>query len=208
LSGDVDAIFVMPVWHKSDMKKSRIPVSGIDTDARWGFSKSKGWVFGYKLHMCCSTGRLAVPLTAGISTANVYDPHMYDVLVEPIAGLVPYMAADSLYSSEELYQFSKEIGITLVCPIKRYRHTKGIRLKRHHFFRSKKGQGIIRKRNSIERLFDRMKDTFGIEPLPVRGMPNASSYVLMCVFVYQIAIYYNCMMGVSKPQCVKHMLGN
>jgi hypothetical protein len=24
--------------------------SGIDTDARWGFSHGKGWVFGYKLH--------------------------------------------------------------------------------------------------------------------------------------------------------------
>jgi hypothetical protein len=208
--GAVDSAIVSckKVWHKSDMKKNRIPVSGIDTDARWGFSKSKGWVFGYKLHMCCSTGKVSVPLTATVSTANIYDPHRYDVLVKPLAGLMPYMAADSLYSSEELYYTSKEMGVTLVCPIRRYRHTKGIRLKRYHFFGSKEGQWIIRRRNSIERLFDRMKDTFGIESLPVRGRYNVSSYVLMCVFVYKIAIYYNCMMGVSKPQCVKHMLGN
>lgn len=45
------------IWHKSDMQKGRLPISGIDTDARWGFSKSKGWVFGYKLHMSCSTGK-------------------------------------------------------------------------------------------------------------------------------------------------------
>ena len=25
-----------PVWHKSDMKNNRLPISGIDTDARWG----------------------------------------------------------------------------------------------------------------------------------------------------------------------------
>jgi hypothetical protein len=49
-----------------------------------GFSKTRGWVFGYKLHMSCSTGRLAVPLTADLTTANIYDPHMYDVLVEPL----------------------------------------------------------------------------------------------------------------------------
>ena len=30
------------VWHRSDMKKGNIPVSGIDSDARWGFSKAKG----------------------------------------------------------------------------------------------------------------------------------------------------------------------
>ncbi len=45
-----------PVWHKSDIKNNRLPITGIDTDAKWGFSKSKGWVFGYKLHMSCSTG--------------------------------------------------------------------------------------------------------------------------------------------------------
>jgi hypothetical protein len=35
-----------------------------------------------------------------------------------------------------------------------------------------------------------------------------TSYVLVCVFVYQIAIYYNCMMNSRNPQCVKHMLGS
>lgn len=39
------------VWHKSSMKKGIVPCSGIDTDARWGYSHTKGWIFGYKLHM-------------------------------------------------------------------------------------------------------------------------------------------------------------
>lgn len=195
------------VWHKSDMEKGRIPTSGIDTDARWGFSKSKGWVFGYKLHMCCSTGKLAVPLSACISTANVYDPRMYGLLVEPLAGIIQHMAADSIYSGKDPYDYSESRGIVLVCPIRRHRHTKGIRLKRHRLFCSRKGQAIIRKRGAIERLFDRVKDTFGIEPLPVRGMRNVSSHVLMCVFVYQIAIYWNCMAGSNNPKYVKHMLG-
>jgi hypothetical protein len=196
------------VWHKSDMKKGCILVSGIDTDARWGFSKSKGWVFGYKLHMSCSTGKIAVPLTACVTAANVYDPQMYDVLVEPLAGLVSCVAADSIYSGAELYDSSQNKGIVLVCPIKRYRHTKGERLRRYHFFRSKKGQRIIRKRGAIERLFDRVKDTFGISVIPVRRYVNVSSYMLMCVFVYQISIYYNCLMEKTRPQCIKHMLGN
>jgi hypothetical protein len=87
-------------------------------------------------------------------------------------------------------------------------HTNGERLKRHHFFRSRKGRQIIHKRSAIERLFDRTKDTFGISYLPVREKHNVTSYVLMCVFVYQIAIYYNCVTERTRPQCVKHMLGN
>ena len=68
--------------------------------------------------------------------------------------------------------------------------TQGGRLKRYCLFKSKKGQAMIRKRGAIERLFDRIKDTFGVSPLPVRGYDNVSSHVLTCVFVYQIAIYY------------------
>jgi hypothetical protein len=44
------------VWHKSSMIKGIVPRSGIDTDARWGFSHTKGWIFGYKLHITSSTG--------------------------------------------------------------------------------------------------------------------------------------------------------
>ena len=43
------------VWHKSSMIKGIVPRSGIDTDARWGFSHTKGWIFGYKLHITSST---------------------------------------------------------------------------------------------------------------------------------------------------------
>ncbi|MEO9310173.1 MAG: hypothetical protein ABI337_07745 [Nitrososphaera sp.] len=72
----------------------------------------------------------------------------------------------------------------------------------------KKGQRIIRKRGAIERLFDRIKDTFGLSVIPVCRYVNVSSYVLLCIFVYEISIYYNCIIGKTEPQYVKHMLGN
>ncbi len=65
------------VWHKSSMEKGIVPRSGIDTDARWGYSHTKGWVFGYKLHITSTTGHLTVPLTADVTTANVQDSQMY-----------------------------------------------------------------------------------------------------------------------------------
>lgn len=67
-------------------------------------------------------------------------------------------------------------------------------------------QRTIRRRPAIERMFDKVKDTFSIEPLLARRKDNVSSYVLMCVFVYQIAIYWNSINNVRKPQCVKHCL--
>ena len=53
-----------PVWHTSSMKKGVVPCPGIDTDARWSYSHTKGWIFGYKLHLTCTTGKIIVPLTA------------------------------------------------------------------------------------------------------------------------------------------------
>ncbi len=66
------------------MKKGVIPRSGIDTDARWwGYSHTKGWIFGNKLHLMSSTptttaGEIIVPLTADVTTtANVPDNKIY-----------------------------------------------------------------------------------------------------------------------------------
>ncbi len=56
------------VWHTSSMKKGVVPCPGIDTDARWGYSHTKGWIFGYKLHLTCTTtGKIIVPLTADVT---------------------------------------------------------------------------------------------------------------------------------------------
>jgi hypothetical protein len=41
------------IWHKSSMEKGIIPRFGIDTDVRWGYSHTKGWIFGYKLYISC-----------------------------------------------------------------------------------------------------------------------------------------------------------
>ena len=55
-------------------EKVLIPCSaGIDTDARWGFSHTKGWIFGYELHLISTTGSIIVPLAADFTTANIPD---------------------------------------------------------------------------------------------------------------------------------------
>lgn len=63
-------------------------VNLLPPDVKWGFLNSKGWVFGYKLHMSCSTDKLIVLLSTDVTTANVHDCTMYCTLVESLAGLV------------------------------------------------------------------------------------------------------------------------
>ena len=59
-------------WHKSSMKKGiKLMFLALTLNARWGYSHTKGWIFGYKLHLTCTTDKIIVPLTADVTTANV-----------------------------------------------------------------------------------------------------------------------------------------
>ena len=196
-----------PIWHKSDIKNNRLPITGIDTDAKWGFSNSKGWVWGYKLHMSCSTGQLVVPLSADVTTANVHDSKSYRTLIDSFAGLVQNILCDPAYDDGVLYESSKNKGMRLICPIKKYHSTPPERLKLVEFYNSKKGQKLYSQRKiSIEPLFEYLKGTFNIRVLPVKGFDKVKSFVLICVLVYQLAVYYNCITKVENPRIVKRML--
>ena len=84
----------------------------------------RGWVFGYKLHLTCTTAidEIVVPLTADVTTANVPDNKMYIPLTSSsLIFSLPYllyMIADPGYDDKKLYEYSKKtLGIDLVCPL-------------------------------------------------------------------------------------------
>jgi len=207
------------VWHTSSMKTGVVPRSGIDTDARWGYSHTKGWVFGYKLHLTSTTGHLTVPLTADVTTANVQDNQMYVPLTSsssssPSSSVfslpsVLHMAADPGYDDRKLYEYSKRIlGMDMVCPVERYKSTSKKRLELVCFYESALGQAIYsRRRTSIEPLIEHIKSVFRIDPSPARGFHAVSAVVLLSVLLYQIMVYYNCEVGKSNPKSIKYMLG-
>ena len=102
------------VWHKSSMEKGVVPRSGIDTDARWGYSHTRGWIFGHKLHLTSTTGALVVPLTADVTTANVRDSQMYIPLTSSSLLLQFFcilLAVFTLYGSDPGYDDKKLYGI-------------------------------------------------------------------------------------------------
>jgi hypothetical protein len=203
------------VWHKSSMKRGEVPRSGIDTDAKWGYSRTKGWIFGYKLHLTCSTGKIVVPLTADVTTANIPDNRMYIPLTSSSSFSVfslpylLYMIADPGYDDKGLYKYSKKVlGMDLVCPVERYKSTSKERLELVCFYESKMGQAIYnRRRVSIEPLIEHIKSVFRIDPLPTRGFNKVSAIVLLSVLLYQIMVYYNCKTNKINPKSIKYMLG-
>lgn len=91
----------------------------------------------------------------------------------------------------------------LICPIKKYHSTLPDRLKLVEFYNSETGQKLYSQRKiSIEPLFEILKDTFNIRVLPVKLFDKVKSFVLICVLVYQLAVYYNCITKVENPRTV------
>ena len=130
------------VWHASPMKKGMAPCSGMDTDAGWGFSHTRGWIFGYKLHMVSSTNSIIAPLAADVTTANIPDNQVYPELAffssssssssslsSEIACLLKsskkahFTVADPGYDDHDLYDSGLKTGFQLVCPVRRCRKT-------------------------------------------------------------------------------------
>jgi hypothetical protein len=199
------------VWHKSSMIKEVVPCSGIDTDARWGFSHTKGWIFGYKLHITASTGSLIVPISADFTQADVQDNQMYPTITSSLPQGIRYMAADSGYDDHKLYNLSlHRRGFELVCPVSEiYNHTSSDRLQLINFYECELGQVIYSWRGiSVEPLIEHIKDVFKIDPLLIRGYRKAAGIVLLSVLLYQIIVYYNCKTHKQHPKAIKHMLGS
>jgi hypothetical protein len=166
------------IWHASSMKEGIIPRSGIDTDARWDRSHTKeGWIFGYKLHMICSTdpSSTIIPLSADVTTANISDKPIYPDVISFLSletlKKIHYMVADPAFSGKKLYDLRLRKGFQLVCPVRRYKNTPEERLKLVDFYQSSLGQVVCSRRStSIEPLIEHIKSVFRIDPVRVRGL--------------------------------------
>ncbi len=194
------------------MNQGIIHCSGIDTDARLGYSHTKGWIFGYKLHMVSSTGSVVVPLSADVTTANVQDNQVYQGLTFRLPSTTlkktHYIAADPGYDDSDLYDLSMNMGFQLVCPVRRYKTTPEERLQLVDFYEPPLGQVIYSKRStSIEPLIEHIKSTFRIDPLPARGHDKVSAIILLSVPLYQILVYYNCKRQEGNSRAMKYMIG-
>jgi len=203
------------VWHASSMKEGVVPRSGIDTEARWGFSHTRGWIFGYKLHMVSNTdSSIIVPLSADVTTANIPDNQVYPTMVCNLSSetvkKTHYMVADPGYDDYSLYGLSLGMGFHLVCPVRRYRNTPEERLKLADFYQSALGQVIYSKRcTSVEPLIEQIKSVFRIDPVPVRGYGKVRGIILLAVLLYQILVYYNCKIQKkdNPRRMIKYMIG-
>jgi hypothetical protein len=172
------------VWHKKDRDAGVVPHSRIDTQAHWTKSGWHGWVYGWKLHLCCTVGSIWIPLAADLTPANVADNEQAPSLLAELPLHPLFVLGDIHYNTPELAAHCALRGRTLVTTqYGKYPHTgSGVEVRRlFHKLRS----------TAIENFNEQFKGIFGAhEQVPTRGEVATKRFALGAVFVYQVALLY------------------
>jgi hypothetical protein len=186
-----------PVWHTKDKAAGIVPkgLQGLDREAAWIQSSYHGWVYGYKAHVSISvsTATVRVVLDATV-TGSACESH---VLSERLAGLpatiecflldagyddAPLLAACQTRGMEVLVPLAKPIGLS----------TSEERRKRAAYLASAEGKSRYQQRStSIEPFFASLKDFFALDPLPVQGKSQASAYILLACYAWNLIVLFN-----------------
>ena len=191
-----------PLWHKKDRKKGIVPknLRNVDTDSEWGYSKYRGWIQGYALHLLCSAtpGFAPVPLDAEAATANLSENRIFEPMIDHLHDDTKYIVADSAYDDGkltdkcELRENAKYITRRLVVPMEKRKHTASKRLPYIRFFTSQRGQRLFGLRKiTVEPMFDILKSLFSLEPVWMKGKRNVQPLLLLSVFAYQLLLLFN-----------------
>ncbi|MBM3208924.1 transposase [Candidatus Shapirobacteria bacterium] len=192
------------VAHKNHPEKK-----ATDPDARWGWSESRDWVFGYKLHLTSTVllpGKTLAPLAWITTSANLHDSKLFLPLMERATALarrarrrIKFSLGDKAYDINENYSFSLGNDFRLVTPVRRFKNRREIAQKEwaKRFVDSPQGKAIYGRRADNERLFAQLKDLFLIDPLPVKGQCKVASYLSVVCLAYLLGILYNHLNGRS-----------
>ena len=172
------------VWHKKHREAGTVPHTRIDTDAHWTKSGWHGWVYGWKLHVCCTAGEVWIPLSADLTAANVADSEKAPDLLEQLPLHRLYVLGDLHYNTPELQEHCQSRDRILVTTqYGAYPHTgPGVEVRRvFHKLRS----------ITIENFNEQFKAIFSAhDQVQTKGATNTKRWALGAVLVYQLALWY------------------
>lgn len=172
------------VWHKKDREAGVVPHNSIDTQAHWTKSGWHGWVYGWKLHLIATVGRVWIPLAAELTSANEADNERAIALVDELPVQVRYLLGDTLYNDPQLRLKLEQSNRFLIATQKaksRKDEDEGRRVRSvFHQMRS----------HSIENFNEHFKGIFDAHgSVPTKGLAATRSWALGCLLVYQLALW-------------------
>lgn len=198
-----------PVWHKKDKAAGIIPngLHGVDQEADWIQSTYHGWVYGYKAHVSISVAPTSVRVVLGATvTGSACESHVLQARVKSLPPLVRTLLLDAGYDDGDLIDTCALSGIEVLAPLSKPvgKSTPQARRDRAAYLASPPGKARYRQRgSSIEPFFATIKDFFHLDPLPRQGKTNASVFILLALYAWDLIVLFNFIhdrpLGAVKP---------
>ncbi len=154
-----------------------------DPDAKWGYSTTKEWIFGYKVHLACYA-ELELPLAFTVTPANVYDSQECFTLLSKIArsGIkFEYVVADAGYDSRDNYYVISHIYHSVPIIAMNRRNLKREAREFRNYLPIKRDvdlwKSLYQERGAVERVFSRLKEELAPKMVKVHRINNVETHV-------------------------------
>jgi transposase len=160
-----------------------------DPDAAWGYSTTKEWVFGYKVHIACDA-ESELPIGFTITPANRYDSVEFPNILEDLIkrGIKPKVVImDAGYDTKENYDLALKNDVVPIIAFNRRNLKKkttrdfeaGFPIQRN----TEQWRSLYSKRSAVERINSRLKEELDLKTLKVRGLDKVKVHAAISLIV-------------------------
>jgi Transposase DDE domain len=187
------------VWHKKDREAGVLPKCGnIDTEAHWGVNGCGEWTFGYRFHcLVNANAELALPKDVAVYAANIKDASVFtDELARSLSADTQVVLADGSYDEQPCYDVCDAKQISLIAPLEIKPNTPPERIERATLFNDPDVREVfVLRKVSVEPFQGHLKSLFDLDQLPVKGLKNVRSLVLLATFLYNFLAWLNLLLN-------------
>ncbi|NSB12611.1 transposase [Clostridium beijerinckii] len=165
--------------------------SKYDSEAKSGKGTRLGYYKGYKLHCIAAVSDIIIPLVFYLTTANVYDNQVSDLLYEAKIYNPFLILADAAYDSLEWFEIASSLEFNLLTDIN-MRKAKSIesftdkRYENALFIQSPIGSKLYKNRLKIEQLFSVLKGLYNLENPRLYGQARYERHIKLVLLAYLI----------------------
>ncbi len=190
-----------PVWHQADRQAGRIPdkLRHLDTDATWSKSGYHGWVYGYGLHLVCTSS--GFPVLVQVETGTVAESTVLDAQAPAILETLrpTSLSADNSYTQARRIRAWARQQVILLTPALKWQKGR-YAIAYHQFIRQPENAAQLkRRRSAIEPVFDLVAKILGTtarqKQLPIQKLANVRTCLALAVLTLQVAMIANSIWG-------------
>ena len=177
--------------------------SKYDSEAKSGKGTRLGYFIGYKLHCIAAVTDIIIPLVFNVTTANVYDNQVSDLLYEAKIYNPFLILADAAYDSVKWLEIASDLKFNLLTDInmRKAKSLESFTDKRYEnalFIQSPIGLKLYKNRSKIEQLFSTLKGIYNLENPRLYGQARYERHIKWVLLAYLVDDFNKKQQGIKS----------